>query len=58
MMSTWPSYARPVPPAGDSHLPAVVIGNLPLAMKPWKDIQTHLLYSRSQMELHDIFMII
>jgi len=27
-MSTWPAYARPVPPVGDAHLKVVVIGNL------------------------------
>ncbi|CAK9055256.1 Serine protease Hip1 (Hydrolase important for pathogenesis 1) (Serine hydrolase Hip1) [Durusdinium trenchii] len=27
-MSTWPSYSRPVPPAGASGVPAVIIGNL------------------------------
>ena len=27
-MSTWPAYARPVPPVGDAELQAVIIGNL------------------------------
>jgi len=27
-MSTWPAYARPVPPVGDPELQAVIIGNL------------------------------
>ena len=27
-MSTWPAYARPVPPVGDPELPAVILGNL------------------------------
>ena len=27
-MSTWPAYARPVPPVGDPTLKAVIIGNL------------------------------
>eukprot|EP00438_Fugacium_kawagutii_P017883 Skav216103 [mRNA] locus=scaffold2042:326400:331188:- [translate_table: standard] len=28
MMSTWPAYARPVPPVGDPNLRPVIIGNL------------------------------
>lgn len=27
-MSTWPAYARPVPPVGDAELQVVIIGNL------------------------------
>eukprot|EP00434_Breviolum_minutum_P018505 symbB.v1.2.016321.t1/scaffold1240.1/size129799/4 len=39
-MSTWPAYARPVPPVGDPELQAVIIGNLHDPNTAYENAQT------------------